>query len=73
MEATIKILDGRPVNGHWWVFIASMTDLEMKVTIYENRNGCFGPPVFPPACPSKTYLQTAGQNRNFIDVNFSAE
>lgn len=73
VEATIKILDGRPVNGHWWVFIASMTDLEMKVTIYENRNGCFLLPVFPPECPSKTYLQTAGQNRNFIDVNFSAE
>lgn len=73
VEATIKILDGRPVNGHWWVFIASMTDLEMKVTIYENRNGCFSLPVFPPDCPSKTYVQTAGQNRNFIDVNFSAE
>lgn len=73
VEATIKILDGRPVNAHWWVFIASMTDLEMKVTIYENRNGCFSLPVFPPDCPSKTYVQTAGQNRNFIDVNFSVE
>ena len=73
LEVTIKILDGRPLNGRWWVFIASMTDLEMKVSIYENRDGCFALPVFPPACPSETYVQTAGQNRNFIDVNAFGE
>lgn len=73
LEATIKILDGREINGHWWVFLASMTDLEMKVTIYENRGGCFDLSVFPPACPSETYHQAAGQNRNFIDVNAFGE
>jgi len=73
LEVTIKILDGRPINGRWWVFIASMTDLEMKVSIYENRDGCFALPVFPPACPSETYVQTAGQNRNFVDVNAFGE
>jgi catechol 2,3-dioxygenase-like lactoylglutathione lyase family enzyme len=69
LEVTIKILDGRPVNGHWWVFIASMTDLEMKVTIYENRDHCFDLPLVPPACPAETYVQAAGQNRNFVDVD----
>ena len=59
LEVTVKILDGRAVNGHWWVFIASMTDLAFEVDI--SRAGG----------PVKTYVQTAGQNRNFIDVEAS--
>ena len=59
LEVTVKILDGRAVNGHWWVFIASMTDLAFEVEI--SRAGG----------PVKTYVQTAGQNRNFIDVEAS--
>ena len=73
VEVTIKILDGRPVNGHWWVFIASMTDLEMDVTVLENRNDCLSLPSVPPSCPTKIYSQAAGKNRNFIDVNAFAE
>ena len=73
VEVTVKILDGRPVNGKWWVFIASMTDLEMDVTVLENRNDCLSLPTFPPSCPTKTYSQAAGKNRNFIDVNAFAE
>ncbi|HEX3127330.1 MAG TPA: hypothetical protein VH394_08375 [Thermoanaerobaculia bacterium] len=69
VEVTIKILDGRPVNGKWWVFIASMTDLEMDVTVLENRNDCLSLPSVPPSCPTKVYSQAAGKNRNFIDVN----
>lgn len=57
LEVTVKILDGRPVNGHWWVFIASMTDLRFEVEI--SRAGG----------PAKTYVQAAGANRNFIDVD----
>lgn len=59
LEVTVKILDGRPVNGHWWVFIASMTDLQFEVGI--SRAGG----------PVKTYAQTAGANRNFIDTGAS--
>jgi hypothetical protein len=74
VEVTVKILDGRPVNGHWWVFIASMTDLEMDVTVLENRNDCLSLPTFPPSCPTKIWSQAAGKNRNFIDVNaFAAD
>lgn len=61
LEVTVKILDGRAVNGRWWVFIASMTDLQFEVEI--SRAGG----------PAKTYVQTAGANRNFIDVNATFE
>ncbi|MFL6198882.1 MAG: hypothetical protein ACJ76J_06880 [Thermoanaerobaculia bacterium] len=61
LEVTLKILDGRAINGRWWVFIASMTDLQFEVEI--SRAGG----------PAKTYVQTAGANRNFIDVDASFE
>jgi len=73
VEVTAKILDGRAVNGHWWVFIASMTDLEMKVTVLENRDNCLLLPVTPPACPTRVYEQAAGSNRNFQDTRAFAE
>jgi len=57
LEVTVKILDGRAVNGHWWVFMASMTDLAAEIRI-ERNDGTF-----------KTYVQAAGANRNFIDVD----
>lgn len=73
VEITLKVLDGRPLNGHWWVFLASMTDLETKVTVLENVDNCLLLPVFPPACPTRTYQQAAGSNRNFIDVRAFSE
>jgi hypothetical protein len=33
VEVVIKILDGRPVNGHFWVFGAALTNVEYDVTI----------------------------------------
>jgi hypothetical protein len=62
VELTVKILDGRPVNGSTWVFIASMTDVPFTVTVTES---CFD--TVP--CRAKTYTNAGGSNRNFIDVN----
>jgi hypothetical protein len=67
LETTVKVLDGRPVNGHWWVFIANMTDLEVKVTVAKIGVG-FCLEDVPQSCPTKTYTQSAGTSRNFIDV-----
>jgi len=73
VEITLKVLDGRPVNGHWWVFLASMTDLEVKVTVLEDLDDCLLLPVVPPACPTRVYRQEAGKNRNFLDTQAFAE
>ncbi|HVT61029.1 MAG TPA: hypothetical protein VHR45_21885, partial [Thermoanaerobaculia bacterium] len=64
VEVTVKVLDGRPINGHYWVFVASMTDQAFTLTV--TSNNC--PPGVPPRCPSKSYKSTAGRNSNFIDV-----
>ncbi len=43
VEVTIKVLDGRVVNGHFWVFIANMSTVEFTVT---------SKTVPPTGCPS---------------------
>jgi hypothetical protein len=62
VELTVKLLDGRPVNGSIWVFVASMTDVPFTLTVKEH---CIGP--LP--CRGKSYVNPGGRNQNFIDVN----
>ncbi len=68
IELTMKLLDGRGVNGHAWVFIASMTDLPFTVSVAQGL--CLDTGVFfgPPCFGMKTYVNPGG-NRNFIDVD----
>jgi hypothetical protein len=62
VEITVKALDGTGVNGHFWVFIGSMTDTPYTVTITDIT--CAG----AANCPARTYTNPAGANQNFIDV-----
>jgi hypothetical protein len=32
-ELTVKVLDGRPLNGHFWVFTAALSDVEYAITV----------------------------------------
>ena len=61
-EILIKILDGRPVNEHWWVFISSNTNLEFKVYVGQITQ------TDPPFFAEKVYVSPAGANKNFIDT-----
>jgi hypothetical protein len=63
-ELTVKILDGRAVNGHFWVFIASMTDGAQTVTVTDLGGGCHP----ASSCPSRSYVTPPHANRNFVDV-----
>ena len=38
-ELLVKVLDGRPVNGHWWVFFGAFTDLEYDMTVTDAHTG----------------------------------
>jgi hypothetical protein len=38
-ELCVKVLDGRGVNGHFWVFFASLTDVEFNLTITDTVTG----------------------------------
>jgi hypothetical protein len=66
LEVTLKILDGRPVNGHFWLFAASMTNLPFTLKVQDlgsPRCGAGGV-----GCPVRTYMARQGMNENFIDL-----
>lgn len=51
LELAVKLIDGTEVNGHWWVFSASLTNVDYalrvtdtatgRVAVYENPQGTF--------------------------------
>jgi len=38
-QVFVKVLDGRPINGRWWVFYASLTDVEFTLTVRDTQKG----------------------------------
>ncbi|HEX5718606.1 MAG TPA: right-handed parallel beta-helix repeat-containing protein [Thermoanaerobaculia bacterium] len=39
VEVVVKVLDGRPLNGHFWVFYGALTDVEYKITVVDTQTG----------------------------------
>ncbi len=38
-ELAVKVLDGRALNGHFWVFYGSLTDVEFDLTVTDTATG----------------------------------
>ncbi|HEX2165455.1 MAG TPA: hypothetical protein VHM02_16055, partial [Thermoanaerobaculia bacterium] len=39
LELMLKVLDGRPVNGHWWVFFGGLTTVEAWIDVSDLATG----------------------------------
>ena len=39
VELTVKVLDGRAVNGHFWVLFASLTDVDFDLEVLDTTTG----------------------------------
>jgi hypothetical protein len=39
LELVVKVLDGRPVNGHWWVFAGALTNVAYRLTVTDTVSG----------------------------------
>ena len=39
LELAVKVLDGRPVNGRFWVFFGALSDVEYWVTVTDTATG----------------------------------
>lgn len=39
VELTVKVLDGRPVNGHYWVFYGSLTNVAFELVVRDTVSG----------------------------------
>jgi hypothetical protein len=59
-ELAVKVLDGRAINGHFWVFYASLTDVEFDLTVTDSF-------ATPPA--SRTYHNPPGTLASAADVS----
>jgi hypothetical protein len=64
VEVTVKILDGRALNGHYWLFVASMTDVGFTIDVQRNFLVCADAP-----CGVVSYSLPAGRNANVIDTD----
>lgn len=58
LELTVKVLDGRSINGRFWVFYASLTNVEFMLTVTDTETGA-----------SKTYSNPQGQLASAADTN----
>jgi hypothetical protein len=63
VELTVKMLDARPLNGRFWVFVASMTTVPYTLTLEDRESPCAGP-----LCSLRFY-SSAGGNENAIDLD----
>ena len=57
-EVFVKILDGRPINGQFWVFYGHLTDLIYDITVTEVATGFV-----------KTYHKDAGNSAGGFDTS----
>ena len=57
LELMIKVLDGRAVNGHFWVFYGALSDVRYTITVTDTATGA-----------TKTYTNPPGQLASRADT-----
>jgi len=70
VEVTLKLLDGRPINGHLWLFASSLTDRPFTLTVIDQSRCDSGD---PPYCPARTYSSGPGVVRSIVDLEAFAD
>ena len=58
IELTVKVLDGRAINGHFWVFYGSMTDVAFTLTVTDTTTNA-----------QKVYTSAQGTNGSLSDTS----
>ena len=57
LEVLVKVLDGRPVNGHFWVFFGALSDLDYTVRVTDSTTGLI-----------REYFSVPGQPTSLADT-----
>jgi hypothetical protein len=39
LELTVKVLDGRSINGHFWVFYGALSNVQYTITVTDTQTG----------------------------------
>lgn len=58
VDVFFRVLDGRPINGRWWVFAVPLTDLEYSLSVLDTETGAV-----------KTYSSPAGSRTTLTDTD----
>lgn len=58
LELTVKVADGRVMNGHFWFFYAALSDVAYAITVTDTRTGRV-----------KTYTHPAGTLASVVDAS----
>jgi ELWxxDGT repeat protein len=57
IELVVKALDGRPVNGHFWIFFGALSNVEYTVTVTDSQTGT-----------KRTYTNPSGRFASVADT-----
>jgi hypothetical protein len=57
VELVVKVLDGTPINQHWWLFYGALSDVDYTLTVTDTMTGA-----------SKTYRNPQGTLASVADV-----
>ena len=58
VELVVKVLDGRPLNGKFWVFYGALSNVEYAMTVTDTQTG-----------KKKTYQNPSGQFASRADTS----
>ena len=58
MDLVVNVIDGRAVNGKWWIFAGSLTDQEFTITVRDTQTGAV-----------KSYPNPVGGFAGFGDID----
>jgi hypothetical protein len=58
IELMLKVVDGRPLNGKFWVFYGALTDVQYTITVTDTMTG-----------NEKTYFSPQGTPVSQADTN----
>ena len=58
LEVVFKVVDGRAINGKFWVFLGSLTSEQFSITITDTVTGA-----------TKTYTNDSGQPSSVADTS----
>ena len=62
LELMVKVLDGRAINGHFWVFVGSLSNVEFDLRVQDTQTG-----------ESVTYRNSQGSFAAFGDIEAFAQ
>jgi len=58
IELIVKVVDGRAVNGHYWVFVGALTDVQYTMTVVDTATGTV-----------QTYSNPQGRLASYADTS----